>query len=119
MSANLTLVGFSFTVVSLIVTLFQPILERVADATSLFALSLACFIGSYLALYIRVRRLFDTVSEGLTNAGLWATIAGLQSLFSAFPPLEPIAWMFTLLLWILGVYVLFDVGLKWRDRNAE
>jgi drug/metabolite transporter (DMT)-like permease len=118
MNSNLTLVGFSFTVVGLLVTLFQANLSQVYEATFLFSLSVACFFASYLLLYLRLKRFVDTMSEGLTNAGLWATIAGLRALFLSFDPLKSISPMFTLVLVVLASYIVVDISLKWRNRRS-
>jgi hypothetical protein len=114
---NLTLVGFSFTVIGLLVTIFESKLAMVAAAVFLFSLSLGYFLGSYLLLLLRVRRFFDTMSEGLTIAGLWATLSGLRALFEAFEPLQELATIFVVLMWILGAYVCVDIFNKWKQRE--
>lgn len=114
---NLTLVGFSFTVIGLLVTIFEAKLSVVADAVFLFSLSLGYFLGSYLLLFLRVRRFFDTMSEGLTIAGLWVTLSGLRALFQAFQPLQAQATIFVVLMWCLGVYVCIDIFNKWKQRT--
>lgn len=116
-STNLTLVGFSFAVVGLLVTLFQSDLLRVSHSTFLFSLSLAYFFASYILLYLRLWRAFDTLSEGLTNNGLWAVMAGLRSLFAAFGELQSISLIFSVLLWMLAAYIALDLSFKWQDRS--
>ncbi|HXU40391.1 MAG TPA: hypothetical protein VN937_28800 [Blastocatellia bacterium] len=99
------------------VTLFQSDLLRVSQATFLFSLSLAYFFASYILLYLRLWRAFDTLSEGLTNNGLWVVMGGLRSLFAAFSELQSISLIFTVLLWMLAAYIALDLSFKWQDRN--
>ena len=119
MSANLTLVGLSFAVISLLVTLFQDDLAKVDDALFLFTLSLAFFFTSYILLYLRLRRVFDTLSNGFTNNGLWALIAGLRALFLAFEPLRSTATVFGALLILCATYIVIDLGFLWMNRNKS
>ena len=117
MNANLTLVGFSFAVIGLLVSLFQETLPKVFDSIHLFTVSLVCFFGYYMSLYLRLRRVFDTMSEALTNNGLWAVMAGLWLLFQSFPALSPISYLFCILLIGIVIYVITDIVFKWQDRN--
>jgi hypothetical protein len=119
MTTNLEFVGLSFAVVGLIVPLFQQNLSTVYQSIFLFSLSLACFFASYVLLYLRLWRAFDTLSEGLTNNGLWTVIAGLRSLFVAFNELRPISVLFSALLWLLAVYIALDLIFKWKDRKRS
>lgn len=117
MNANLTLVGFAFGVIGLLVSLFQNNLPVVFYSVHLFSVALASFFGSYVLLYLRLLRLFDTMSEGLTNNGLWAVIAGLWSLFKSFEEIKSISYLFLILLIGIAGYVIFDIVLKWKARN--
>lgn len=117
MNANLTLVGFAFGVIGLLVSLFQNNLPVVFDSIHLFSVALASFFGSYVLLYLRLLRLFDTMSEGLTNNGLWAVVAGLWSLFKSFEEIKSISYLFLILLIGISAYVIFDIILKWKARN--
>ena len=116
-STNLTLVGFSFTVIGLLVTLYESKLDIVSEAVFLFSLSLGYFLGSYLLLLLRLRRFFDTLSEALTISGLWVTVSGLRALFGALEPVANLAIIFVILMWLLGGYVLIDLYLKWKQRG--
>lgn len=117
MNANLTLVGFAFAVIGLLVSLFQTELQVVFDSIYLFSVALASFFGSYVLLYLRLCRFFDTMSEGLTNNGLWSIMSGLWFLFSSFEELENVAYLFLVLLIGIMVYVIIDIAFKWQDRK--
>ena len=118
-TTNLTLVGFSFAVISLIVTLFKDQIGQVSHSLFLFSLSLSCFFGSYVLLYLRLRRCFDTISEGLTNNGIWTILCGMKELFVSFKELEKSSKLFSLLIFILLMYIAIDIFWKWRDRKKE
>ena len=116
-TTNLTLVAFSFAVISVIITLYKDQRGQVSDSIFLFSLSLSCFFGSYVFLYLRLRRLFDTISEGLTNNGIWTILLGMKELFVSFEELEKSAMLFSLLMFILIIYIIIDIFWKWRDRK--
>jgi hypothetical protein len=117
MTTNLTLAGFAFAVVGLLVTLFQNSIITVVQSVELFSVALASFFASYVLLFLRLRRAFDTISDGLTNNGLWCIMAGLTALFEPFSELEQSSWLFSLLLWVLGAYIATDLVFKWKDRK--
>lgn len=117
MNANLTLVGFAFAVIGLLISLFQSDLSTVFKTINLFSVSLASFFGSYVLLHFRLFRIFDTMSEGLTNNGLWSVMAGLWLLFNSFEELKPAAYLFLILLISIVLYVIIDILFKWRNRN--
>ena len=118
-TTNLTLVGFSFAVISLIVTLFKDQIGQVSYSLFLFSIGLSCFFGSYVLLYLRLRRCFDTISDGLTNSGIWTILWGMRELFISFKckELEKSSKLFSVLIFILLLYIAIDIFWKWRDRN--
>lgn len=119
MNANLTLVGFAFAVIGLLVSLFQKELQVVFESVYLFSVALASFFGSYVLLYLRLSRVFDTLSEGLTNNGLWSVMAGLWLLFRSFRELYNISFLFLVLLVVIMLYIIIDISFKWQDRKKE
>lgn len=119
MNSNLSLVGFSFAVIGLLISLFQADLAKVSDAIYFFSASLSSFFCSYILLYLRVNRFFDCYSAGMTNNGLWATMIGLYVLFEAFPILQQISWLFIFLTILVFTYIIIDIRFKWADRNLE
>jgi hypothetical protein len=85
----------------------------------LFSVGLTCFFGSYVFLHIRLWRLFDTISDGLTNNGIWAILVGMKKLFESYNELIKSSRLFSLLIVILLIYIVSDIIWKWRDRAKE
>ena len=123
MTANLALVGLSFTVVGLLVSFFKDDLELVFRSVLLFSLAVAFFMASYICLHLRIRRAFDFASGALTSSGLWVILLGLREMFLRFSELESISILFTGLLSAFGTYVLVDLFLTikvaWRGLRSN
>jgi hypothetical protein len=119
MNINLTLLGFSFTVLGLLVSLFPKELVTVRSPIELLAVALTCFLSSYILLYLRLWRAFETGSDALTTSGIWATIGGMRELFRAFPVIAPLGALFTGLLAMLALFVLADIYLRFTTLRRE
>jgi hypothetical protein len=85
-SASLTLAGFCFTSLSLLVSFFK---ERIKAGEAgpeniilFFAYALACFIASYMALRYRTKNLFGFLSEAFIDNGFWCVMVGLWAFLS-------------------------------------
>jgi hypothetical protein len=85
-AASLTLAGFCFTSLSLLVSFFKEAIkarEQGPESIILFfCCALACFIASYLALKYRTRNLFPFMSEAFVDNGFWCVMVGLRAFFS-------------------------------------
>ena len=72
---------------------------------------------SYILLYLRLWRAFETASDALTTSGIWVTVGGMRELFGAFPAIESLTSLFTGTLWVLAVFVAVDVYLRFATRR--
>lgn len=85
-SHSLTLAGFSFTSIGLILSFFKDEIKsgnQTAEYRTVFffCLGLGFFIASYMALRYRTKNLFQYTSEGFTDNGLWCILFGLNAFF--------------------------------------
>ena len=119
MTTNLTLVGLSFAVINLLVTLFKDNLDNIYYPIYFFSISLAYFLCSYIVLHLRIRRAFEFISDVFTNSGLWTIIWGLLNLFYSFNKLKSISLLFVILLLIFGFYIIVDLRLKCKMFQKE
>ncbi len=114
MGSNLTLAGFNFTVIALLLNLYQKN-ELVINFYPIyyFSLSLIFFMLSYILLHLRLRKAFDFASDVFTVSGLWTIIAGLYFMFHAYEPLKSISLAFQILLIIFLIYIIIDCRFKY------
>jgi len=119
MTANLQLVGFNFAIISFLIGFFKESLPIVHTALLFFTVSLTCFLASYICLFIRVRKLFETISDGLVTNGLWAIILGLHSMFTASDPLQSLAKIFWIPIVLVGLYAAVDIYYRARERPEQ
>jgi hypothetical protein len=101
-SASLTLAGFCFTSLSLLVSFFKDeIHARDAGPQKIiffFCCALACFIASYMALRYRTKHFFGFISEAFIDNGFWCVMVGLWAFFSRTTGMSQPAAIVTLLL---------------------
>ncbi|MGR6452330.1 hypothetical protein ACU5P1_10490 [Pseudomonas plecoglossicida] len=116
MSGNLNLLGISFAVVSLLVSLSKDDIHLASAPIFKFSLSAACFFASYIILHFRRIRLFDTASDGLSNSGIFAVLFGLKDLFDSYK-LDDSSVLFSAVLTLSLLYIALDVTLKWKNRK--
>ncbi len=106
--ASLTLAGFCFTSLSLIVSFFKTeIAEGKPGPENIlfyFSFSLACFVASYMALRYRTKHLFLFLSDGLIDSGFWSIIIGLLSFFLEMPALKRLP---SILFGLLAFYIAY------------
>jgi hypothetical protein len=110
-SASLTLAGFCFTSLSLLVSFFkEPIKAGEAGPEKIilfFACALACFIASYMALRYRTKNLFGFLSEAFVDNGFWCVMVGLWAFLSRTAGMKESAAVIKLLLiFYLGYLIL-------------
>jgi hypothetical protein len=121
MSSNLTLAGFNFTVIALLLNLYQKNeLKIIYYPLYYFSVSLTYFLLSYIILHLRLRNTFEFVSDAFTISGLWTIIAGLYLMFCTFEILRPISLAFQILLIIFVIYMIIDCKIKYIiSRKSE
>lgn len=113
MNVNLTLVGLTFAIISVLVTLFKDNeLEKVSGTIFLFSLGLSCFLGSYILLHFRMKNIYDSISDGLTDNGIWVIIVGLISLFESLAPLKSSSLLFKILAGLFVVYIVLKIIMR-------
>lgn len=110
-SASLTLAGFCFTSLSLLVSFFkEPIKAGEAGPENIilfFCCALACFIASYMALRYRTKNLFGFLSEAFVDNGFWCVMVGLWAFLSRTAGMKESAAIIKLLLvFYLGYLIL-------------
>lgn len=80
-SASLTLAGFGFTSLSLVISFFKDELKGGDSAAvgilSFFSLALAFFIMSHLILRFRGKYLFFLMSDAAMDSGFWCIFLGV------------------------------------------
>jgi hypothetical protein len=86
-AASLTLAGFCFTSLSLLVSFFKEAIERKENGPEniilFFCCALVCFVASYMTLRYRTKNLFVYVSDALVDNGFWCVIVGLLVFLSS------------------------------------
>ena len=85
-ATSLTLAGFCFTSLSLLVSFFNEAIQREDSGPEnmilFFCCALFCFVASSLALRRPARNLFGFLSEALIDNGFWCILVGLLAYFS-------------------------------------
>ncbi len=85
-AASLTLAGFCFTSLSLLVSFFNEAIQREDSGPEnmilFFCCALFCFIASSLSLRHRTNNIFGFLSEAFIDNGLWCILVGLLAYFS-------------------------------------
>jgi hypothetical protein len=83
---GLTLAGFCFTSLSLLVSFFNEAIQREDSGPEnmilFFCCALFCFVASSLALRHRARNIFGFLSEAFIDNGFWCILVGLLAYFS-------------------------------------
>jgi hypothetical protein len=84
-AASLTLAGFCFTSLSLLVSFFSEAIQREESGPEnmilFFCCALFCFIASYMTLRYPAKNVFGFVSEAFIDNGFWCIIVGLLTYF--------------------------------------
>ena len=118
MNVNLTFVGVALAVINLLITMPPHGLRNVQKPVKFFAISLACFLISYLLLHLRLMRLFETASDAFTTNGLWTTVVGLRELFTVIQ-MPQVKGVFSIVLIVLFVAVCADLLLRFNTREKK
>jgi hypothetical protein len=108
-AASLTLAGFSFTSLNLIISFFKTEIASGNHGPQqiLFYLSLAlaCFVASYMTLRYRTKNIFPFLSDGLIDSGFWSIMIGLLMFYLTVPGLEKLSLVFFVLLAFYLAYI--------------
>ena len=118
MNVNLTFVGVALAVINLLITMPPLGLTNIQGAIKYFAVSLSCFLISYLLLHLRLMRLFETASDAFTANGLWTTLVGLRALFIVVS-MPQVSRIFGIALLVLFAGVCADLVLRFRTREKK
>jgi hypothetical protein len=110
-SASLTLAGFCFTSLSLLVSFFKEAIKAGEAGPEriilFFCWALACFIASYMALRYRTKNLFGYLSEAFVDNGFWCVMVGLWAFLNHTAGMKQSAAIIKLLLiFYLGYLIL-------------
>jgi hypothetical protein len=85
-AASLTLAGFCFTSLSLLVSFFNEAIQREDSGPEnmilFFCCALFCFLASSLSLRHRPGNIFGFLSEAFVDNGFWCILVGLLAYFS-------------------------------------
>ena len=85
-ATSLTLAGFCFTSLSLLVSFFNEAIQRESSGPEnmilFFCCALFCFIASSLSLRRRAGSSFGFLPEALIDNGFWCILVGLLAYFS-------------------------------------
>lgn len=107
-TVSLTLTGFCFTSLSLLVSFFKDEIKagnlRQLDTLFVFACALIAFIASYSILRFRKRLLVDFAAGGLLDNGLWCILLGMWSLFDSYH-LSKVAEAFAAILVLFAILI--------------
>jgi hypothetical protein len=83
---SLTLAGFCFTSLSLLVSFFNEAIQREDSGPEnmilFFCCALFCFLASSLSLRHRASNIFGFLSEAFMDNGFWCILVGLLAYFS-------------------------------------
>lgn len=118
---NLTLVAISFAIIGLIISVFKDDLNSIALVVYFLAAAMACFIVSYVLLWIKTHTFFDTFSAALKKNGIWCITLGVVVLTLTLPELFAASVVFLAALVILAGLIVVDIVLearafrKWRN----
>lgn len=117
-SASLTLAGFCFTSMSLLISFFKEEIKSSQsgpqDIILYFAIALACFVGAYLALRYRDKNIFQFLSEAFIDNGFWCILLGLWSFSVKTAGLERLQIVFSLLMGVYFVYLIRHLWLSFK-----
>jgi hypothetical protein len=110
-AASLTMAGFCFTSLSLLLSFFDEAIQHEASGPEniilFFCCALFCFVASYLALRGGIRNVFGFLSEALIDNGLWCILIGLLAYFVRSPGMrKPALAMSALLVFYVGCLIL-------------
>jgi len=110
-AASLTMAGFCFTSLSLLLSFFDEAIQREASGPEniilFFCCALFCFVASYLTLRGGIRNVFGFMSEALIDNGLWCILVGLLAYFVRSPGMrKPALAMSALLVFYVGCLIL-------------
>jgi hypothetical protein len=117
MRSNLTMVGFSIAVISILARPSLTIVDVSALPIYYFSVAVVFFLSSYILLHLRIRNFFDFLSDSLTTSGLWSITCGFFLLFLITPGLKLVSLVFLFLILILTIYLLVDCVLKIQTYN--
>jgi hypothetical protein len=85
-AAGLTLAGFCFTSLSLLVSFFSEAIQREESGPEnmilFFCCALFCFIASYMALRYPAKKVLGFMSYALIDNGFWCILVGLLTYFT-------------------------------------
>lgn len=116
-SANLTLTGFCFTSMSLLVGFFKEELKKGNSGPQqiilFFGVALGSFIASNMALRFRTRQLSIFGAQAFTDNGLWCILLGLRAFLTSAAASSGLPKMFDLLLVLFCPFILWHL-LLWR-----
>lgn len=110
-AASLTLAGFCFTSLSLLVSFFKDAIQRdnkwPENIVLFFCCALVSFVASYMTLRYRTKNLFAFMSDAFIDNGFWCIIVGLLAFFirSGYMTKAAIA-MSVLLVFYVGCLIL-------------
>ena len=108
-TASLTMTGFCFTSLSLLVSFFKDDLkvgnQQAIDIVFVFSCALIAFIASYTVLRFRIRRVADYLSDGFLDSGLWCILVGLHNFFALNRP-SKVSYLFAGILCVFAFFVL-------------
>jgi hypothetical protein len=110
-AASLTLAGFCFTSLSLLVSFFNEAVQREASGPEnmilFFCCALFCFVASYMILRGGLTNVSGSMSEALIDNGLWCILVGLLAYFIRSPGMrKPAVAMSGLLVFYAGFLIL-------------
>jgi hypothetical protein len=110
-AAGLTLAGFCFTSLSLLVSFFKEQIQRgdrgPENIILFFSCALVSFVASYMTLRYRTKNLFGFISDAFIDNGFWCILVGLLAFFIRNGGLgRPAIAVFLLLMFYAGCVVL-------------
>ena len=108
-AASLTLAGFCFTSLSLLISFFKEAIQHGETGPEgiilFFCCALACFVASYMTLRFRTKNVFGFVSDGFIDNGFWCVMVGLLTFFGRTPGMRRPAIAVALLLALYAGYL--------------
>jgi hypothetical protein len=111
-SASLTLSGFCFTSLSLLVGYFRDSIKAGDGGAEgiilFFCCALACFVASYMALRYRNRNIFGFMSDAFIDNGFWCVMIGLWRFFHGSVRMNAAASVVALLLVFYSGYLILN-----------
>lgn len=114
-SANLTLSGFCFTSMSLLVGFFKEELKTLGPQQIIlfFGVALGSFVASNMALRFRTRQLSIFAAQAFQDNGLWCILLGLRGFLRSAAASSGLPKMFDLLLILFCPFILRNLFL-WK-----